>query len=217
MLKSSMYKIMIFDTDFTTNVVKLLHPLWGEDLNTNLSLFKWKYYDNIHTGHPLGIVALYKGDVVGFRGYFATRFQIHNKNDNLVILFPGDTCVNPDHQRQGLSVAMGNLAMEEYALRCQLFFNATCNKSSLPGYLKMGFVPLAPKVYQTRCPLMSFIRYVPIAQKSIPFSESEIEFGTYGHMEVSHQPKPKEMAAVVAANCKTDGRIQLYQDEAFFR
>lgn len=71
MLKSSMCKTMVFDTDLAPNDANLLRPLWGEDLKTHLSLFKWKYYDNIHTDHPLGIVALYKRDAVGFRGNLA--------------------------------------------------------------------------------------------------------------------------------------------------
>ena len=93
------------------------------------------------------MVSLYKGEVAGFRGYFAARFEISEKDNNHVVLFPGDTCVHPAHRRKGLSVAMGNMAMKEYAQRYRLFFNTTCTRNSLPGYRRMGFLSLAPKRY----------------------------------------------------------------------
>jgi len=88
----------------------------------------WKYDDNPYTESPLGIMALYKGKVVGFRGYFATRFQIKGKNDKIISLCPGDTCVHPDHRRKGLSVAMGNRASEEYSGKYLFFFEFVFDK-----------------------------------------------------------------------------------------
>ena len=93
-LKSAGYEIIPFRSDLMLHVVKLLGYHWGDNIDDNLSLFKWKYLDNINAEHPLGIVALCNGDVVGFRGYFATRFQIYGENDNLIpnrYLNPGST------------------------------------------------------------------------------------------------------------------------------
>jgi GNAT superfamily N-acetyltransferase len=213
----SEYDVIPYRTEFRPQVVSLMQYLWGDDLDGNGSYFQWKYEDNPYAESPLGMVALQKGEVVGFRGYFATRFKVCGRNDNLIVLFPGDTCVHPDHRRKGLSVIMGNRAMKEYAPNYRLFFNTTCTRNSLPGYQKMGFLPLAPKVYLTRCPLLGLIKYIPRANDSIPLSDSQIRFGQFGDILVSDQPRPKEMSSLVAAPNRAEGKIRLFQDEVFFR
>jgi hypothetical protein len=70
-----------------------------------------------------------------------------------------------------LSVAMGNLAIKEYNPRYRLFFNTSCTRSSLPGYQKMGFSPLSPKVYLTRYSLLSLIKYILASRKSFPLQQ----------------------------------------------
>ena len=70
------YETRRYRSEFFPQVVDQLQYLLGNDHNNNRSYFKWKYDDNPYTESPLGIMALYKGKVVGFRGYFATRFQI---------------------------------------------------------------------------------------------------------------------------------------------
>ncbi len=66
------YDIKLYRSDLMSQVVNLLQHLWGDDTGGNLPYFKWKYIDNPYTEHPPGIVALYKGNVIAFRGYFAT-------------------------------------------------------------------------------------------------------------------------------------------------
>ena len=69
------YEIQHYHFEFYPQVVDLLKYLLGSDNDNNRDYFKWKYDDNPYTEVPLGIVALYQGKVVGFRGYFATRFR----------------------------------------------------------------------------------------------------------------------------------------------
>jgi GNAT superfamily N-acetyltransferase len=191
--------------------------LWGNDTQRNESYFKWKYEDNPYTESPLGIVVLQKGEVVGYRGYFATRLEVDEKTNNFIALFPGDTCVHPDHRRSGLSVAMGNLAIKEYNPRYRLFFNTSCTRSSLPGYQKMGFSPLFPKVYLTRYSLLGLVKHILAARKSLPLSASMIQFGKFDNILVSNQPKPEAMSSLVAAHNHKGRVIRLSQDEDFFR
>lgn len=191
--------------------------LWGGNSVKNSSYFKWKYEDNPYTKSPLGIVVLQKGEVVGFRGYFAIRLEVSGKNYKFVALFPGDTCVHPDHRRIGLSVAMGNLAMKEFASEYGLFFNTSCTRSSLPGYQKMGFLPLAPKAYRTRCSLLGLIKYILATRENLPLSASQIQFGKFNHILVSNHPRPDVMSTLVAAQIPKRNLIRLFQDEDFFR
>lgn len=107
MAKSS-YEALPYRPEFKLHVEALLRGFWSDDPVENLSYFEWKYEDNPFSEPPLGIVALHDGEVVGYRGYFACRFEVRGKNDNIGILVPGDTFVSPAHRRKGLSVVMGD-------------------------------------------------------------------------------------------------------------
>ncbi len=211
------YEIKHYQSDLKSQVVNILQHLWGNDESGNLSHFKWKYVDNPYTERPPGIVALYKGNVIGFRGYFATRWQIHKKNDSIIVLCPGDTCVHPNHQRKGLSVTMGKMAMEEYASKYKVFFNFSSTKNSVPGYLKIGFVPLVKKTYLTRCGLLGLMKFSLTAKKIANLHEGKFTFGEFDDIIVTDSPRPEEMSAVIARQNSDGSRITLFQDEDFFR
>ena len=159
-MANSDYQAIPYRSKFKLRVAELLRGLWSDDPAENLSYFEWKYEDNPYTETPLGIVVLHDGNVVGYRGYFACRFEVRGKNNDISILIPCDTCVSPDHRRKGLSVVMGDLAKKEYAERHPLFLNMTCTHKSLPGYRRMGFLPLANKVFLTRASLIGSARYI---------------------------------------------------------
>lgn len=211
------YEIRLYDADFFPQVVNLLKYLIGIDDSANRDYFRWKYHDNPNTESPLGIMALHKGKVVGFRGYFATRFQIKGKTDKIISLCPGDTCVHPDHRRKGLSVAMGNRASEEYTGKYPFFLNLSSTKISLPGYLRMHFFPLASKRYLTRCSMSGLVKFLFNTKKRFNQISPRITFGTFDDIIVSQQPRPKDMHALIEGQEVSANKIALYQDEDFFR
>jgi GNAT superfamily N-acetyltransferase len=211
--------IVCYQPEFKLQVIDLMQYLWGSDPTRNRSYFEWKYEANPHTKSPLGIVALQEGLVVGFRGYFAVRFEVTGRNDYILVLCPGDTCVHPDYRRQGLSVKMGSVAMREYADQYRIFLNTSCSQNSLPGYLKMGFLPLASKVYVTHSTLFGLVRYVIAGPRgdASPVEASRIRFGSDGDILVSPMPRPEEMSALVARQAQSEGRFGLVQDATFFQ
>jgi hypothetical protein len=162
-------------------------------------------------------MVLYKGKVVGFRGYFATRFQIKGINDKIISLCPGDTCVHPKHRRKGLSVAMGDLASTEYTGKYPFFLNLSSTKISLPGYLRMRFLPLSSKTYLTRCSMIGLLKFLFNAKKRFDQMAPRITYGTFDDIIVLNQPKPKEMSALINGQKIYGDKITLYQDEDFFR
>lgn len=216
------YEFAHFRPEHEAQVLEVLQELWPQGVATRAKLFRWKYLENPHVGAPLGIVALHQGRVVGFRGYFADRFVLHGSNDNIGVLHPGDTCVAPDHRNRGLSVAMGKLAMQYDTRKYQLFMNMTCSRNSLPGYLQLGFRPLARRVRllrRGRNPLRWLLQTWlerPRAQIARPLSASRIEFGRHGHILVSDSPLPAEMAAIIEARGHATAVLELHQDQAFF-
>jgi GNAT superfamily N-acetyltransferase len=211
------YEVGLYRPEFRSQVVSLLKHLWGGDPDVNLSYFQWKYDDNPYTESPLGIVTLHRGQVVGFRGYFAARFEILGKVNDLIVLCPGDTCVHPDHRQKGLSVAMGNTAMKEYAQKYRILLNLSCTRSSLPGYQRMGFLPIAKKVYLTRCTLLGLVKYILAARENTLLEASRIRFGRFGDILVSGTPRPGEMSALFFGRDRKDDKIRLFQDEGFFQ
>jgi GNAT superfamily N-acetyltransferase len=210
------YEISWYRPEFMSQALDVLQYLYGDNLDSNLSYFKWKFHDNPYTEHPLGMVALHHGKVVGFRGYFATMWQLNEKKDKMIVLCPGDTCVHPNHRRKGLSVAMGNKAMEEYAQRYKIFFNVSATRNSLPGYLRMGFVPFVPKTYLTRCAGLGLFKLIWREKRRSGWRPERIAFGKFDDIIVSDGPRPKDMQAVVAGENPKGRQITLRQDEDFF-
>lgn len=211
------YEISPYNSTHMQQVANLLQHLTGDTLEQNQDYLKWKYHDNPYAERPLGIVAMHDGKVIGFRGYFATKWQIPLKNYQTNILSPGDTCVHPDHRRKGLSLAMGYRAMAEYASEYKIFLNLSSGKASLPGYLRMGFVPLQEKTYMTRADLFGLVKLVLSKIGVVAFSKRMIDFGEFDDILIENSPKPQDMAALTSKQDLVYPKLTLLKNEMFFR
>lgn len=211
------YEITRFRPEHLPGVLEVLGALWRSDRDTREKLFRWKYVENPNADEPLGIVALQGSQVAGFRGYFANRYGILPGGRDIVILHPGDTCVDPAHRNRNLSVAMGNLAKQYDGTRYRLFMNMTSSANSLPGYLKMGFVPLASKVHLTRHGANP-LDWLRSRRASHPqaLSNSRIRFGRFGDVLVTDAPLPAEMASVAEYHWSGAPVLRPRQDQTFF-
>lgn len=202
-------------------VAELLHYLTGADSAWNSDYLRWKYLDNPFVERPLGIVAMAGGEVAGFRGYYATPWEVLGSGHRTLILTPGDTCVHPEHRRKGLSVEMGRFAMHALHPAYRIFLNMTAGASSVPGYLRMGFVPLADKSRLTLVRPLRFARGLLRAGRSFVGRRGSalehIEFGEYGDIQVSPDPLPEEMARVAMHGSPSGAKLTPLQDERFFR
>jgi GNAT superfamily N-acetyltransferase len=212
------YKFVHYCPEHKEQVLKVLEYLWSYDRHQFNSQFEWKYEQNPNTDSVLGIVALFRGKVVGFRGYFADRFIINGCSEKPTILHPGDTCVHPEHRRKGLSLSMGKLAFEYDDKRYPLFMNMTCSAQSLPGYIKMRFCPLEKKEQLNKYSLnpLRLWRYRQTRSQKFPLDNARIQFGRIGDIFVSRKPMPEQMASVVAQQDYPDDKLCLFQDRSFF-
>ncbi len=211
------YDIRVYTPELASQVIEVLQGLWGGDAETNRAYFQWKYLDNPHTEKPLGIVATLHKRVVGFRGYFAVRYTVPSLPYPILVLVPGDTCVHPEHRRCGLSVQMGRLAMETFAEISPLFLNMTATYNSLPGYLNLGFRPLADKEYVSAYTLPGLLAYLATYRQQAKCPKTPLQFGASEDICPSDQPRPEAMASIVARRRQTSPKIAPAQDEAFFR
>lgn len=210
------YEIEPYQPGQREEVVELLGQLLDGDLVTNDAYFGWKYEQNPHAEDVLGIVAKHRGEVVGFRGYGSSLWH-RGTGKTMRALIPGDTCVDLNHRKQGLSVAMGKLARTEYADTYPLFLNLSCTRDSLPGYLRLGFAPITNKVYLSSYGLPGLTRYILDSKKQLPFSEARLVFGRFADVIVSDTAEPERMASVIARQVFEQGRFRLMQDADYFR
>jgi GNAT superfamily N-acetyltransferase len=212
------YEIQPYCSEFYLQVVDLLKYLLSSNQDHNKNYFNWKYNENPNSEFPLGIIALHKKKVVGFRGYCPLRFGIKGKDNNkMIALIPGDTCVHPDHRLKGLSVEMGNKAAEEYTEKYPFFLNLTATRNSIPGYLKMGFFPFASKVYLTKCNALGLAKYLFASKRQNGNSNKKIPYGTFDDIMVSPLAKTKEMEVLIDRERVNADKIVLSQDENFLR
>jgi len=112
---------------------------------------------------------------------------------------------------------MGRMASEIYANEYAFFLNTSCTAASLPGYLNMGFIPLAAKSSLVRCRLDGVAQHVLTARAERPLESGRIRIGRYGDVLVTDVPHPRVMAALADHGERRQSSICLARDERFFR
>lgn len=219
MMNFGEYQISHYSPEYKEQVLNVLEHLWPYEREKFADYFEWKYEQNPSAENVLGSIALYKGKAVGFRGYFANRYVINDSNNIFNFLIPGDTCVQPEHRIKGLSVEMGNLAFKYYNKQYHLFMNTTCNRKSFPGYLKMGYYPLEPKIMLKRWSLnpLWMWRYRQYKRRKAPLENTRNLCGHFDNIIVSDESKPQDMAKVVNKQGYPKNKLCLFQDHEFFK
>jgi hypothetical protein len=214
-MKLGDYEIRPFQASEADEVIPILRYLWHGDFENCRQHFAWKYEENPHADEPLGIVAARDGRVVAFRGYFAMRWYHPAEGLQFTMLHPGDTVVHPDHRLRGMSVAMGELAMDLYSADYSLFLNLSSTPSSVPGYRKLGFEPIADKDRLHRITLRGIPAFLN-PRTGGKEHQITINPGRDGDIVISADVRPAAMAAVAAAAHESESALCLLQDETFF-
>lgn len=120
-----------------TSIIELLKVSLGESLMPKSeSFWRWKHSQNPFGVSPV-LLAFEENQLVGIRAFMKWRWQLERKIFTAVRAV--DTATHPAHQGKGI---FKKLTLQ-LADRCRedgvdFIFN-TPNKSSMPGYLKMGW------------------------------------------------------------------------------
>jgi GNAT superfamily N-acetyltransferase len=213
------YEFAHFRPQYRDGVLAVLAGLWPYGRELSERYFQWRYAENPFADDVLGIVALHRGVPVGYRGYLAGGFSADGAH--VGVLCPCDTVVAPDHRNRGLSLAMGRLASDFSRADYRFFLNFTSGRNSLPGYLALGFQPLARRVLWQRhghnpllWALQAWSRRSELAAG--PRAGRRIRFGRAGSILAAGTPRPAEMAAIVAAEPNDGAALRVRRDAAFF-
>jgi hypothetical protein len=113
-----------------------------------------------------------------------------------------------------LSVQMGRASMKEFHPTYRVLLNMTATAPSVPGYLRMGFVPLQVKSRLTRTSLWRLARAL-FRSRGSPLGS--VEFGEFDDIAVLPNPLLKEMGRVAMDPSSSETRLIPLQDERFFR
>ena len=212
------YEIELYRPDYISGVSDVQKYLYGLGREATAEYFHWKYEENPYADEPLGIVAVYKGKIIGYRGYFVTKWEIGNKDITALILSSSDVIVRPDHRRRGLFRAMTEMALSEYEHRGYAgYINLTSNQYSTPGELQLGWVNIATRKTLRKYGLTGLVKYFLIQKMHLGIKGFNLKQGRFGNIEITYKLKPEEMCSVLGhQDYKTD-KIRLFRDVDFLR
>lgn len=217
-MKFRNYEIRNYQNEFLLQVARLQKYLWGGNLEENISFFKWKYEENPYTENPIGIIAFQKDDVIGFKSFYPTRWEIGNKGNKFMMLSPTDTVIHPDHRRKGLFTAMTKMSMKIYkGTQYKTFINLSSNEYTAAGNLKLGWLPVHSITFLRKYNFAGLINYFLIKKTKFKLNKSNITFGKFGNIEVTDKPKVEEMCSVIQKQEQTIGKIRLYKDTEYLK
>ena len=203
------YTFIPYTQNDIEEIVALESHLWGDDFEANKRKFIWKHRQNPFLRQDVGIVARYGKDLVGFRGFTVTEWQV--RNIPFSVLSPSDVVVHSDHRRKGLFAQMNRLAMLWYHDDYRLFVNLSSNRYSTPGYIKLGWRPVAYKTFLKHIGFYRLIKSRLSGKESGPFS-----VGTFEDIEVTNRFRADKMSELSLSCIRSSDNIHLNKNESFF-
>lgn len=212
------YTIRSYRPRDITEIGEILTHLYGLDKETNIRYFQWKYEKNPHFSEPVGFVATYEEKIVGFRGFFVTKWKLGSEDKTLLLLSSSDVCVHPNHRRKGLFKAMTKLAVNENANKSfNGYVNLSSNQKSTPCDIKMGWVNVVARKTLRKCSASSLLRYMMKQKFGLKLKGFYLPSGRFGNIEVSNRLEADKMCAVYAERNIGRNKLSLVMDNEYLR
>jgi GNAT superfamily N-acetyltransferase len=109
---------------------------WGSDERYD-ALFAWKHEQNAFGPSPAWVAVDHDGQLLGFRTFL--RWEFTRRSRVVRAARAVDTATRPDVQRRGIFSRLTGSAIEALRSDGVAFVFNTPNRSSLPGYIRMGW------------------------------------------------------------------------------
>jgi hypothetical protein len=123
----------------------------SESLQRTSHMWRWKHVDNPFGASEVLVAIDPKNEVAALRAFM--RWAFSRNGETITAVRAVDTATHPDHRRFGLFTRLTLRAAEEVKAQGTGFVFNTPNDQSRPGYMKMGWQPVA-----TVSPLVRMLR-----------------------------------------------------------
>jgi GNAT superfamily N-acetyltransferase len=220
------YRYSSWDPRYRRQLVDLFGRVFGGEPVQNEAYFRWKYEQNPYLPEPLFAIALEGERVVGMRGFYGGSWTAGSGTAPLVVPAGADTAVDPDHRGRWIFEGMMEHAIGELRARgFEYAFNFSANRSVQVLSQRAGWrkllrydawqlrpEPSALRVWSDRA-ARKLRRRVGRAAPELARLDRRFASPRQG-VSVASQPRPVEMAALVADT--RAGRLGHLRDDAFY-
>lgn len=151
-------------------IVVLLKLSLGEDLMPKSEAYwRWKHVDNPFGPSPV-LLAFDQGLLVGVRAFMRWRWRFGNEVFEAVRAV--DTATHPEYQGKGIFKKLTLTLLEKCRQEGFHFVFNTPNKSSMPGYIKMGWEEGGKLPVKLKCvkPLSMMLHVAGLKGQAQPFT-----------------------------------------------
>ncbi len=217
----SEYEILRYRPEFHDRIVRLQEQLWSPDRGLNAAYFRWKYLDNPYADDVAIYLAIHRGEVVGMRGFYGSRWEAGIPRQVFSLWCADDLVVAAGHRNRGLFTTIMRVALEDLAARGD-GFGVTLSGGELTvlGSLTMGWKsagPLHPLGLSVRRSgrLRRWFRGPPV-ERFHRLDRWRPSGSGPAPLRVERDPEPESMAALVA-ELGHDGRLRHVRDAEYFR
>jgi hypothetical protein len=211
--------------------------LWGSDLSLNSAYLAWKYEQNPYLDEPLIYLALQNEHVVGMRALYATQWEIGQTGQTVILPCTADTLIGREHRNYGLLRQLMRFLHDDGALKafpyifsfsaaapvyfCALSegwrvigaYNTLARTAPLRRVLKLERL----KNWIQRHPSLdtSWTVAAQLRQSVSVAAHLRRKSSWRGHIHSSQDPRPEEMASLVARSDRPD-KIRQHKDSRYY-
>lgn len=173
--------------------------------------FAWKHEENPFGASPAW-VAVSDGRVVGLRTFM--RWEFDRGGHHVRAVRAVDTATHPDYQGRGIFSRLTRSALEHLRAEGVAFVFNTPNSQSLPGYLKMGWLPVGKLAVFVRPRSLAVLPR--LASARVP-AERWATDTRVGLPAADVTAERESMATLLASQpARADGRLRTRRNPAYY-
>jgi GNAT superfamily N-acetyltransferase len=227
-------EVVAYTPDLAPQVAAVQCHLWSEDPALNAAYLEWKYRENPYLDGSLIRLALSEGQVVAMRGMFGAMWQSDGSAGHHLLPCADDFVVAPSHRNRGVASQVMKATIEAaarhgfpFALSLSAgsvtFVNSLAQGWRSAGSYQPAWHGRISNPFLRR--LRDLARRMPwverfkgaldvlTARRLFEGDRSDAS-PTAGRVSFSTDPRPMEMAALVARSA-WDGRIRHVRDASY--
>jgi len=234
------YRIVRYSPSDRGAVAELQTRLWSRHPELNLRYLDWKYHRNPYTDVPRIYLAFHHDELVGMRGFYASRWETGAPAHQWPVLVADDLSIREDHRNRGLVTRIMRAAHEDLRGSPGYLFNLSGGRVTVLGSLAGGWRSIGTlnpmglrsleqtwsrRIQRRLRRVPGLWRYADVlssrgATGRSPFerldrAKSPLARGADPPVAIEAQPKSKAMVALVN-RIGYDGRLRHVRDEAYF-